>query len=262
MQQTIEDAASAYQQQLKQPRINAPGSKPTFACRSNCPVCGGLGYVRYNVPIGHERFGKVFHCPQLPADSAILENHGLTSEERQRMTWARINPRESVRAGIQAIQAVMKRGTGMVYLHGGPGLAKTLLLKTACAEWARQGGKIFHYATLPDLLDELRQCYSDPEQERALAEKRSKYAAFPFLAVDELGGERETGFAVEETYKLLNARHEAGTERAEGVLTLLAGNVPPARLHFRIADRLADGRNVIVELTGESLRPGLTWMDI
>jgi len=262
MLQTIEEAASAYQQQLKQLRLNAPASKPTFSCRPNCPVCGGSGYLHEDLPIGHERFGKLSFCPKLPAGSAILENHGLTAKERKSLTWAAINPRENVQAGIEAVQAAMKRGTGMVYLHGGPGLAKTLLLKTACAEWARKGGRIFHYTTLPDLLDELRQCYSDPEQERALANKRSKYAAFPFLAVDELGAERGTDFAIEETYKLLNARHEAGTERGAGILTLLAGNVPPSRLNFRIADRLQDGRNFIVELTGDSLRPGLTWTDV
>src|SRR3970040_201221 len=28
----------------------------------NCPHCGGVGYVRYDVPIGHEKFGKLESC--------------------------------------------------------------------------------------------------------------------------------------------------------------------------------------------------------
>jgi DNA replication protein DnaC len=29
---------------------------------AECPICGGLGYVRENVPIGHPDFGKMFPC--------------------------------------------------------------------------------------------------------------------------------------------------------------------------------------------------------
>ena len=28
----------------------------------NCPHCGGVGYVRYDVPVGHEKFGKLETC--------------------------------------------------------------------------------------------------------------------------------------------------------------------------------------------------------
>lgn len=28
-----------------------------------CPTCGGLGVVKYDVPVGHEHFGKMFPCP-------------------------------------------------------------------------------------------------------------------------------------------------------------------------------------------------------
>jgi len=28
----------------------------------NCPQCRGVGYVRYDVPFGHEKFGKLESC--------------------------------------------------------------------------------------------------------------------------------------------------------------------------------------------------------
>ncbi len=28
----------------------------------NCPHCGGVGYVRMDVPLGHEKFGKLESC--------------------------------------------------------------------------------------------------------------------------------------------------------------------------------------------------------
>src|SRR5437870_2046058 len=28
----------------------------------NCPICAGLGYIRYEVPENHPQFGKIFPC--------------------------------------------------------------------------------------------------------------------------------------------------------------------------------------------------------
>ena len=28
----------------------------------NCPLCGGLGYLRQDLPVGHAEFGKVVVC--------------------------------------------------------------------------------------------------------------------------------------------------------------------------------------------------------
>jgi len=163
--------------------------------------------------------------------------------------------------GIQALKAAIKRGKGVVYLYGGPGLAKTLLLKIACAEWSRTGQGSFHFAPLPIILEDLRTAYDDDEPQRALADKERKYSRFPLLAIDEVGAERFTDFGSEKFFSLVNARHEAGTERGENVLTLLAGNISPSEINFRIADRFADGRNKVVRLTGDSYRPLQKWED-
>lgn len=227
-------------------------------CRPDCPICGGFGFIRYDVPKDDSRFGRLFPCPNIPADSPIFDNHGLSQAERT-WTWTKVKDRENVSAGISVLKSAVKRGKGLGYLYGGAGLAKTLLLKIACAEWARAGHGIFHFTTLPIILEDLRTAYDDAEPQRALAEKERKYSRFPLLAIDEIGSERETDFAWEKFFSLINARHEAGAERGENFLTLMAGNVQPKEIDFRIVDRLGDGRNFIVRLTGDSYRPNLLW---
>lgn len=235
----------------------APYSPVKKLCNPNCEICGGLGYVRFDVPLEDPRFGKTQPCPALPLDSSIYDHHGLNVAERA-WTWDKIILRENVTHAIQRVkQALHQDKGGLVYLWGGPGLAKTLILKIACAEFARSGYGIFHYASLPSILDDLRVCYDDDEPQRALRDKQEKYKGFALLAVDEIGAERKTDFAIEEFFKLIDARHESGIERGENKLTFMAGNTPPRQLDFRIADRLSDGRNGIVQLTGESARPGM-----
>lgn len=214
--------------------------------------------IRYEVPPTDSRFGKLFPCPNTPPESPIFDNAGLTPHERT-WGWSNIKLRENVNDAVRILKKAVERGKGLGFLYGGPGLAKTLMLKIACAEWARTGRGVFHFTTLPLILEDLRVAYDDPEPQRALAAKEAKYNRFPMLAIDEVGVERKTDFAMEKFFTLLNNRHEQGVERGEEFLTIMAGNISPSQLDFRIADRLDDGRNFIVQLQGESYRPLLEW---
>lgn len=240
---------------IKNTAPSAPASsREKWNCRPDCPTCAGFGLLRYDVPTHDPRFGKLLPCPNLPPTSSIFENHGLTDTERT-WSWAGVKSRENVVDGIRILKAAIQRGNGLVYLFGGPGLAKTLLLKIACAEWARSGHGIFHFTKLTKILEDLRTAYDDDEPQRALAQKEEKYMDYPLLAIDEIGAQRTTDFSVEKFFDLVDARHEAGTERGMNILTLMAGNISPSEIDYRIADRLTDGRNAIVRLTGESYRP-------
>ena len=228
-------------------------------CKPNCPICEGTGYVYYDVPVSHRMFGKAIPCRNLPPESPIFNNHGLSSAERSRLFWSGINDRENVGRAVQEVRESMKRGKGVGYLYGGAGLAKTLILKTACVEWVRSGNGYFHYVTLAEILEDLRMAYDDDHPSHALKEKEDWYARFSLLCIDEIGAQRLTEFGTEKFFSLVNRRHEAGTERSENVLTLMAGNASPKEIDFRITDRLTDGRNFVIRLTGESYRPALEW---
>lgn len=238
-----------------------PVSQPRLLCNEYCDVCGGVGYVRFDVPMDDPRFGKLLPCPKLPAESSIFEGHGLTAQQLRELNWSTIELRENVSEAIMKLKGLLQRGGGLGYLYGGAGLAKTKLLQILCAEWARAGQGIFHFTTQKDILDQMRMAFDDDQPQRKIFETQEKFIAFPMLAIDELTVERSTEFKVEQFFHIVNKRHEAGVEREEGFVTIMAGNVSPNLLDFRVADRLTDGRNFIVKLTGDSYRPKMEWTD-
>jgi hypothetical protein len=224
-------------------------------CRPDCEICGGIGYFTYDVEPGHKYFGRLQACSNIPAESSILDGHGLTIFERGELNFSRIKARENVGEAINALRKALKTGRGVGYLYGSPGLAKTVLLKILCAEWARQGNGVFHFCTQKEFIDQMRLCFDDNEPQRAIKDKQDKFTGYPLLALDEITTDRNTPFLVDEFFHLINKRHELGTEKGLPYLTVMAGNVSPKQLDYRITDRLTDQRNFIVQLTGESYRP-------
>jgi len=232
-----------------------PSASARMLCTPDCEVCGGVGYVRFDVEFGDPRFGKTSPCPNLPPESSIFNGHGLTAAEIRSADWNEIKDRENVAEAIRAIKDLLDYGNGVGYLYGGAGLAKSKLLQIACARWGRDGRGIFHLTTQKDILDQMRSAFDDDEPQRRIMEMQDKFISYPLLAIDELTTERSTEFKVEQFFHVVNKRHEAGTERGEGFVTIMAGNIAPRDLDFRITDRLSDGRNFVVELTGDSYRP-------
>lgn len=237
----------------------APVSKPRLLCNSDCEICGGIGYVRYDVPMDDPRFAKLMPCPNLPPESSIFEGHGMTARQLRESDWSDIDPRNNVHEAVDACKGLLERGSGLGYLHGGAGLAKTKLLQILCAQWARTGRGIFHLTTQKDILDQMRMAFDDDQPQRKIVETQEKFISFPLLAIDELTVERSTEFKIEQFFHIVNKRHEAGVERGEKFVTIMAGNVSPRDLDFRVTDRLTDGRNFIIKLTGESYRPMMEW---
>jgi DNA replication protein DnaC len=248
-------------QKNKWQTASAPAPRREVFCNAGCPECGGIGYVRYDVPVGHPRFGKLSPCPNLPAESSIYDGHGLSAYEIRTLDWDALDRRENIQAGIDALETVLQRGRGLVYIHGGPGLAKTVLLKILCAKWARAGRGVFHLVTQKGMIDYLRVAYDDDEPQRAIQSREEMYIRHSLLAIDEVTAERNTDFKVDEFFHIINKRHEAGVEHAEQFATVMVGNIPPTQLDYRIRDRLSDGRNKIVMLMGESYRPAMEWQE-
>lgn len=240
----------------------SPILRKEILCNTNCDVCGGVGFVRYDVPMDDPRFGKMWPCPKLPPDSTIFDGHGLTSREIATLDWNVLTERENIRDGIQAMEGLLKRGRGMVYLHGGAGLAKTRMLQILCAKWARSGRGLFHLTTQKELIDFIRVAYDDDEPQRAVRDREDMFIRrFSLLAIDEVTTERSTDFKVDEFFHIINKRHEAGVEYGGNFATVMTGNISPKQLDYRILDRLSDGRNQIVKLDGDSYRPAMEWTD-
>lgn len=240
-----------------------PRTDTSIICAPDCGVCGGVGWLRTDLPDDHQDFGKVVLCPNvdqwtLPAASRL----GISRTEAERLTWSKVMDEGEALRAVEVVKSVLKRGRGWIYLHGGHGLAKTFILKIAVAEEIRSGSFDCAYIRMADILENLRGAYDadDPSTEAAM--RLDWWADVPLLAIDEFDRIRGTEYAEEKRFVLMDRRYSAGIsehDEREGSVTLIASNADPSELPPYLADRVLDGRFEVVRLTGESLRPGMTF---
>src|SRR5947209_5515927 len=104
----------------------------------NCQVCGGVGYVRYDVPEDHPFFGRVFDCNCRSAQQEntrheYLRRVGglahLAEKTFESFNIEGLNPRDSasLKAAFDAIQQFAADPAGWLIISGGYGCGKTHL---------------------------------------------------------------------------------------------------------------------------------------
>ncbi|HEX9028747.1 MAG TPA: ATP-binding protein, partial [Anaerolineales bacterium] len=142
----------------------------------NCPICGGIGFVREDVPVGHPNFGKVQICSCRQAQVSRQVGQRLFEisnlDRLSHLTFENFLPRGRVglvpmqadsleRAFNQSQQFAIKQ-KGWLLLQGGYGCGKTHLA-AAIGNFAVSLGVPTLFVTVPDLLDLMRQSYGDKE---------------------------------------------------------------------------------------------------
>lgn len=223
-------------------------------CRFDCTQCGGLGYIRVDEGDGLQDNYRVSLCPnvnlfKLPS----AKRFGITEHEVSTLSWDEVYLLNGIEAAIEAVQLTITRGFGWVYLWGSFGLGKTLVLKTAVAQYLRSIGKEAAYIRMVGILDYLKAAFDDPQSSER--ERLDWLAQLPLLAIDEVDKLRGTEYAEERRFVLMDKRYEQAI-RQEGI-TLFASNADPGQLPGYFYDRVQDGRFMIVKLEGPSLRPGM-----
>lgn len=112
-------------------------SSQTGDCSYDCPECGGVGYVHYDVPVGYPKFGKVERCPNARVHThekslqagEIDPRAGLTMDEVRNLTWGLV--KRGVNQADQACEVTRRAymsGHGMVLMYDGYGQGKSLAL--------------------------------------------------------------------------------------------------------------------------------------
>jgi DNA replication protein DnaC len=205
--------------------------------------------VRYDLPVGHKDFGKLFPCPgnHAPVDSGRkdtlrrlgnldaftdktfeafqTERPGLTQQQRASLDMA---------AGSAWGFAQAPRG--WLILEGSYGCGKTHLA-AAIANWRLEQGDSVVFMTTPDLLDYLRSAYA-PNAEAGYDETFEPLRQTALLVLDDLGTENPSQWAQEKLFQLLNHRYN------ETLPTVITTNVEPDALDPRLRSRLMDERIV------------------
>jgi DNA replication protein DnaC len=184
----------------------------------NCPLCGGIGYLRNDVPVGHPDFGKVEICVCRQGEISQQVRQRLFAisnlDELKQLTFDNFRPRGNV--GLAPVQAEsLERAynqarhfaqtlEGWLLLQGDYGCGKTHLA-AAIANFAVSMGVPTLFITVPDLLDTLRFAYQDPEA--SFESRFEDVRQANLLVLDDFGTQNATPWAQEKLFQILNYRY-------------------------------------------------------
>ena len=218
-------------------------SNPAAVRGEACDICGGLGWIGADVPVGHPQFGKLVPCPHRRAEldrstaqrvwtdlgplrSMTLENfqpegHAVTVEQRA-----------SLRNAVDCVQRFIDEPRGWLYIRGGYGCGKTHLAASIANACLAKGTPVM-FVNVPDLLDYLRAAYS-PASDETYDQRFNDVRDAPILILDDLGTQNATPWAEEKLYQILNTRYIAKRS------TVITTNLDLDDLDPRLRSRLSD----------------------
>jgi DNA replication protein DnaC len=210
-----------------------------------CPICGGMGRVKYNVPLEHPRFGKMFRCPNYPAAADTERQERLRKVSNLNAFQDKVfatfeierggysdSEMVSLRLAYNAAFTFAQIPQGWLLLEGAYGSGKTHLAAAVGNYRLAQGDNVL-FITVPDLLDHLRAAYS-PTSETTYDENFERVKNASLLILDDLGVENPSAWAQEKLFQLLNHRY------SYRVPTIITTNADIDTLDGRIRSRLLD----------------------
>ncbi len=216
-----------------------------------CPTCGGQGWVRRDVPVGHPDFGRAFPClcqvqqseasrlTRLQRYSNLGVLHAVTFETLA-PSGPGVGPEANARydAALRAARSFAEAPVGSLLLTGGHGTGKTCLAAAAANRLMAEGHPVL-FTFVPDLLDQLRGGFAD---DTALShdELLEQVKNVPVLVLDDIGAHNGTPWAEEKLFQVVNHRY------INGLPTVLTSAVPLERLDGRLQSKLTDPRNALV----------------
>jgi len=206
-----------------------------------CPVCGGAGRLRIDVPYGDPSFGKSVLC-------ACVEERQTTLRQQQRRQAANLDAFRGstfktfdarlpkVQEAFQTSLAFAANPQGWLLLMGPSGCGKTHLA-TAIANQRLDSGAAVFYTTVPDLLDALRAALMSSERYTQLF---TWVREVELLVLDDLGAHQPSAWSSEKLLQLLNYR------AALALPTIITAIVKELQgLDERLRSRLSDSQLVI-----------------
>lgn len=242
MQSDIPKASSMSTSIELKPRVEPLGDP-------NCPICGGVGYVRYDVPLGHEKFGKIELCICRAVDRAetarsrlyalsnlerlrhlSFENFRVEGNPKAKYAVTQIE-RDNLEFARSVCQEFAERLEGWILLEGSYGCGKTHLA-AAIANAAVTRGVPTLFITVPDLLDSLRFAYNSPET--TFEQRFEDIRNANLLVMDDFGTQNATGWAQEKLFQIINYRY------INKLPTVVTTNLILDEIESRIRSRLQD----------------------
>ncbi len=210
-----------------------------------CPHCGGTGWLRQDVPVGHSDFGKLVPCECRLREQ---ENRRVTNlraisnmQSMTRFTFDKFVPdgiglteekRRNLRMAYETTVNFAQKPQGWLILLGGYGCGKTHLA-AAIANYAIEQGRSALWVVVPDLLDHLRSTFS-PASAVSYDQRFEEIRNAPLLILDDLGAHSSTPWAQEKLFQIFNHRYNAQLP------TVVTSNHELEEIDVRIRSRIID----------------------
>jgi DNA replication protein DnaC len=237
--------ASSLTSSSTEPAARAGKYSRDLAGDPNCPICGGIGYIRQELPVGHPDFGRLQPCDcrhstisqqvlnRLYAFSNLRELRHLTFESFQPHGRVGLAPRQadSLEGAFNQSRRFAQSAHGWLVLQGGFGCGKTHLA-AAIANFTVDMGMSTLFLTVPDLLDALRFAFDDPQA--TFEERFEQIRGVGLLVLDDFGTHNATAWAQEKLFQIINYRY------INRMPTVVTTNLALDQIEGRIRSRLED----------------------
>ena len=203
-----------------------------------CPICGGVGRLRIDVPYGDPSFGKSVLC-------SCVEERQMSLRQQQRRQAANLDAFgdstfKTFNARLPGVQEAFRTSVefaanpqGWLLLTGPSGCRKTHLA-TAIANQRLDSGAVVFYTTVPDLLDALRAALISSEKYTQLF---TWVREVELLVLDDLGAHEPSVWSNVKLLQLLNYRAALALPT---IITMIAKELQG--LDERLCSRLTDSQ--------------------
>ena len=231
------------------PSLNALHDAFPAAGETNCLKCGGVGFYRRDVPLGHKHFGEAFpcDCTLLLRQTQYMGKLGKISQletlaSKEFVTFITDPPGydekscENLRDTYELCLNFARNPQGWLFLQGRHGCGKTHLAAAISHMLLRESVPVL-FKPVPDLLDLLRSSFS-PDTEITYDRIFSLVRDVSVLVLDDLGAQVSTQWAREKLYQLLNQRY------VNQMPTVFTSNLAVWDFEDRLQSRLSDARVV------------------
>lgn len=241
----------------------ANSSNANTTTETPCPICGGAGFLRRDVPVDHPDFGRAIPCEckiretQQADLTALRQSSGLylsqMTFESFRPDGIGLNPdkRKNLRYAYDTALAFARNPRGWLLLKGGYGCGKTHLAAAIANDRLARGEPVL-FVLVPDLLDHLRATFA-PTSRVTYDDRFEAIRSTPFLILDDLGSQSLTAWAQEKLFQLLNHRYNSQLP------TVITTNRELEEIDPRLRSRLADSTlSAILTIVAPDFRQGGT----
>jgi len=221
---------------------------PETLGKPDCEFCGGVGFLRSDVPVGHPDFGRLEPCVCRSGEVAQNARERLYEmsnlDKLSHLSFENFNtsgnpkaefvtPQEvsSLQAAKDASEEFSRVMQGWLLLEGAYGCGKTHLA-AAIANDAVHRGIPTLFITVPDLLDSLRFAYGS--QETTFEARFEEIRSADLLVMDDFGTQNATAWAQEKLFQIINYRY------INKLPTVITTNLILDEIESRIRSRLQD----------------------